>query len=396
MMVSTDQHIQESILGLIAKSVERRDDRGQILAACRELLVAAQQGGIDLRRFKRNTWAAGVLHQIARTNFLTASDHPSPLSVASICKGLKTSQATMYKRSRELEQAAAVGPLDPRILFNPRMLNILEEVTQVLNPRPASAEVPHEVYRLFVGTLSDVAEHDQTLHFETRWLKDRVYQFTLYFRALAAPGLSVLRTIEVTDCTLHHLHACIQAAMGWEDHHLYEFQYQRQRIDDPRVEAVHGVTAADTLLSDLFVRLPRAKKLRCIHYLYDFGEEWQVELELQSIATADGKDVYPRCLAAEGNAPAEGTSGNELYHLGLAAQWNGLPTDERLAARAEAERSGGSAAALDAAEKLLAKARPDVGAISRAMCSACQRAHEWLIDRREHATILAVPHADGA
>lgn len=103
----------------------------------------------------------------------------------------------------------------------------------------------------------------------------------------------IWREIEVpTSMTLKQLHAVVQAAMGWEDAHLWEFAVGRERIGSSR--------AAKLTLQALF--RPRTTKLS---YIYDFGDCWEHQLTLTKPRTADPGSAYPRYLAGEQAAPPE-------------------------------------------------------------------------------------------
>jgi Plasmid pRiA4b ORF-3-like protein len=72
----------------------------------------------------------------------------------------------------------------------------------------------------------------------------------------------IWREIEVpVSMTLKELHAVVQAAMEWEDAHLWEFAVGRERIG--------GTRAAKLSLHSLL--RPRVTKLT---YIYDFGDGW--------------------------------------------------------------------------------------------------------------------------
>jgi hypothetical protein len=378
MMVSGDQQSQEAIAALIAKAVERRADRSSLLLACQSLLAAAHGGGLDLRQYKKNTWAAGALHLVARMNLLTAADHETPLSVATICKHLRTSQATMYKRSRQLELAAGIGPFDPRILFDPKLRSLLGDVSRLAAAELAAQTSNDGLYRLFMGAIDHAKPADLALAFESKTAVDRIFRFELQFAADAAPELEVRRVLEITDCTLHHLHECIQALMGWDSEHLYEFRYQRQRYDDPRVEPVHGIAADESVLSEIFPRMPRTESKRLLNYLYDFGEEWQVQLRLLSIADPQSETAYPRCTAAAGVAPEEGASALDLKCLSLAAQADRLSPRKLEEGLAELEACGVARESFDRTARRAAAGPPDLQSLNRRLQAGCQSAHQWL------------------
>jgi len=113
------------------------------------------------------------------------------------------------------------------------------------------------------------------------------------------------------DFTFAQLHRILQAAMGWEDCHLHEFD-------------VGGVCVGMPSPEDRF--FPRNRPLRderktCVgdmlegrrkfRYWYDFGDDWWHEIVIGKAAEADGDG--PRLLAGEGACPPEDCGGPYGY-----------------------------------------------------------------------------------
>ncbi len=118
----------------------------------------------------------------------------------------------------------------------------------------------------------------------------------------------VLRKIEVPlDIKLDKLHVVIQAAMGWEDYHLYEFRVGRSLaygIPDPDWPETRTLPAKKASLADL---LEHAKKT--FAYVYDFGDDWMHTVKVEAISPAKTDTHYPRLIAAEGRCPPEDCGG---------------------------------------------------------------------------------------
>ncbi|HWG07013.1 MAG TPA: plasmid pRiA4b ORF-3 family protein [Beijerinckiaceae bacterium] len=118
----------------------------------------------------------------------------------------------------------------------------------------------------------------------------------------------IWREVEVpTSVTLKSLHEIIQALMGWEDYHLWEFTTAKQRFGPPSDEDWGNpplVDAAKTCLRD--VLKPRKTS---IDYLYDFGDSWELRLIVTRIRPGEPDVVYPRYIAGERNAPPEDCGG---------------------------------------------------------------------------------------
>lgn len=118
----------------------------------------------------------------------------------------------------------------------------------------------------------------------------------------------VLRKIEVPlDIKLDKLHGIVQAAMGWEDYHLYEFRVGRSvayGTPDPNWPETRTLPAKKASLADL---LEHAKKT--FAYVYDFGDDWMHTVKVEAISPAKADTLYPRLIAAAGRCPPEDCGG---------------------------------------------------------------------------------------
>lgn len=101
----------------------------------------------------------------------------------------------------------------------------------------------------------------------------------------------VWRRIDIyPNVTLRELHPIIQAAMGWENFHLYEFN------DDPS-----GALCDMFDIGDEF------------GYVYDFGDNWEHHLAIEKeVSTHVGK-IYPLCTAGANACPPEDCGGPSGY-----------------------------------------------------------------------------------
>ena len=137
------------------------------------------------------------------------------------------------------------------------------------------------------------------LHIELLHLKP-----TIYRDVLVDPSM-----------TLHKLHQVIQAAMGWEDDHLYGFAQPMAREDyyrvpkDRRFGRPHDMDYGDSVnddakykVSDL-LRSPKDKLL----YLYDFGDEWKHRITLTAVSEVDSP--LPHLVKAANGCPPEDSGG---------------------------------------------------------------------------------------
>lgn len=112
----------------------------------------------------------------------------------------------------------------------------------------------------------------------------------------------VWRRIEVEAATtLKDLHPIVQAAMGWYDSHMHEFQLGRQRAP------------ASTRLADLLDR-----GIKRFGYLYDMGDSWEHTLRIEK-AAGDPDAACPRLIDGAGRCPPEDCGGIPGFYALLEA-----------------------------------------------------------------------------
>jgi hypothetical protein len=116
---------------------------------------------------------------------------------------------------------------------------------------------------------------------------------------------AVVRVIDVpAACTLSELHELLQAAIGWTDSHLHEFQ----TADGRRF----GVPDEDDVWDDPPLADETTVGLRELGresvYLYDFGDGWTHDIE---VLGAGGQ--RPGCVYGEGMCPPEDVGGPDGY-----------------------------------------------------------------------------------
>jgi len=123
----------------------------------------------------------------------------------------------------------------------------------------------------------------------------------------------IWRRIQIwEDATLAKLHRALQIVMGWEDYHLHEFcigrriysvpdpdddLYERKVIDERRVRLKEAVPRVGTHFE----------------YVYDFGDSWRHDLQVEAIVLPDPEGAYPCCRAGERRTPPEDVGGSSGY-----------------------------------------------------------------------------------
>lgn len=122
----------------------------------------------------------------------------------------------------------------------------------------------------------------------------------------------VLRRFDVPlKIRLNRLHEVIQAAMGWNDSHLYEFRAGGVGwgVPDPDGFYEGPLPASKTSLLDVLEDVGT----KTIHYIYDFGDNWHHVIKVEKIADATPCIEYPRLVRAIGACPPEDVGGSTGY-----------------------------------------------------------------------------------
>ena len=122
----------------------------------------------------------------------------------------------------------------------------------------------------------------------------------------------IWRRVEVAGHTkLPKLHEIIQIAMGWTDTHLHQFIVGRDRygVPDPEWD--------DDIKNEKTVKLEQiAAEGDRVIYEYDFGDGWEHELHIETVAPPEKGVRYPRCLTGKRACPPEDCGGPPGYeHL---------------------------------------------------------------------------------
>ena len=125
---------------------------------------------------------------------------------------------------------------------------------------------------------------------------------------------AIWRRVDVpATASLKMLHDIVQAAMGWEDYHLWHFEAADRRygIPDP-MWPESGMTAAKNVkLATLIDR-----GVRELVYTYDMGDNWKHIVTVEAVAEGQPGTKYPRYVEGEYRAPPEdcgGTPGFEAF-----------------------------------------------------------------------------------
>lgn len=118
-------------------------------------------------------------------------------------------------------------------------------------------------------------------------------------------------------------HRAIQDVMGWNESHLHEFEVmntvtgQKEFIGIPEDDFEElpcnnkVISAEKRRISDIF-SMDNCKA----KYVYDFGDYWVHNLELEKILPMERNKKYPVCIHGKGSCPPEDCGGiSEYIHL---------------------------------------------------------------------------------
>jgi integrase/recombinase XerD len=112
----------------------------------------------------------------------------------------------------------------------------------------------------------------------------------------------IWRRVDVSSATtLSDLHDVIQAVMGWENAHLYQFE-----IGGGQLDGLDKLTLAKLI----------GGGIEHFRYVYDMGDDWGHALQLEPAPATDSKAVYPCFIEGKGRCPPEDVGGSPgFYHF---------------------------------------------------------------------------------
>lgn len=145
-------------------------------------------------------------------------------------------------------------------------------------------------------------------------MKNTRYQIKVTLEGLEPPIWR--RLIVPADCTMDALHCALQAAMGWEDRHLYAFEMRKGRRVLRRVE----IPDPDDMWDPAWHSGPKPEdsaKVRLrdfagpggtFAYIYDFGDSWKHEVTIEKIVD-DLSASRAECMDGARACPPEDCGG---------------------------------------------------------------------------------------
>lgn len=118
---------------------------------------------------------------------------------------------------------------------------------------------------------------------------------------------AIWRVVEVPlTISLMGLHAVIQAAMPFEDYHLFDFRVGEQRYALPDLDWPDSKTRNAEEVKLGAVLKPGVERFA---YTYDFGDDWRHTITVEAIEPAVPAVTYPRFVDGARRAPPEDVGG---------------------------------------------------------------------------------------
>ena len=127
------------------------------------------------------------------------------------------------------------------------------------------------------------------------------------------------RMLVPSRLTLPNFHAALQIAFGWDDSHLHAFRVGKESYQAPDPDSFDSL-GGNRDRDETAVRVGDllTKKGAKLLYVYDFGDDWTVEVTLENILP-DLPPMPVSCLAGARSGPPEDSGGIGGYEGLLAA-----------------------------------------------------------------------------
>jgi hypothetical protein len=137
--------------------------------------------------------------------------------------------------------------------------------------------------------------------------------------------------------TLDQVHEVIQAAFGWWNYHLHEFEVGRNRYGVPDPDEDWGAPPRDERRTRLAAIAGEGSSFR---YTYDFGDGWDHRVVVEGLLPPSADTATPACIGGRRACPPEDCGGTwgyrELLEIladpthpehGERREWLGRPFD---------------------------------------------------------------------
>jgi len=115
------------------------------------------------------------------------------------------------------------------------------------------------------------------------------------------------------DTTFFELHHIVQIAIGWDNYHMFEFDFEGYRIGE--LDEAEDGYGSDQLLNSGTVTLSDiiTEQKDTFKYLYDFGDNWKHQIKVEKFINIDPIIKYPACIDGQMNCPPEDCGGIDSF-----------------------------------------------------------------------------------
>lgn len=110
------------------------------------------------------------------------------------------------------------------------------------------------------------------------------------------------------DITFKKVHEIIQLSFGWTNSHLYNFDVNGILFSMPDKEFEHNDLDVKNKVTEFLI-----EKGQKALYTYDFGDNWEHEIEIVDVLKQEKGIRYPKCLGGRRNGPPEDCGGIPGY-----------------------------------------------------------------------------------
>jgi len=136
------------------------------------------------------------------------------------------------------------------------------------------------------------------------------------------------RILVDSGITLDRLHEVIQAAFGWWNCHLHEFEIAHRRYGVPDPDFDFGPPTIDERTARLTALVGEGASF---HYTYDFGDDWRHKVTVEKVTPAGHGTTVPDCIGGRRACPPEDCGGPWGYQDLLESLSDGSASrDDRL------------------------------------------------------------------
>lgn len=132
-----------------------------------------------------------------------------------------------------------------------------------------------------------------------------LYDLRIAFRHIEP---AIWRRVVVWSATpLESLHLIIQEMFGWQNYHLYRFEIRGVEYEPAHPEST-AQCSTEISLREIGLRAGES-----FTYVYDFGDEWELDIRVLGTPAIYHEKTYPYCVEGARSGPPEDSGGPHRY-----------------------------------------------------------------------------------